>query len=151
MDTPKVLSARRDEIFRPLERPQYLLGDERERWPDFYALLETPRHANGRELNDAIIEAASQLFAGGFARGMTVRLRLIERFTPDFRLVLLNPNCRERYDVLLERHLKNDPLAMNYADFFAGEWGESLLQRARRGARTLGQRVVSTWRDAPYI
>ena len=143
------LSPRRDEIFRPLERPQYLLNDER--WPDFYALLETPRGASERELNDAIIEAASQLFAVNFARGMNARLRLIERFTPDFRLVLLSPNCRARYDTLLERHTKSDALAMNYADFFAGEWGESLLQRARRKARTLGERVVATWRDAPYI
>lgn len=143
------LSPRRDEIFRPLERPHYLLNDER--WPDFYSLIETPRGASKRELNDAIIEAASQLFAVGFARGMTPRLRLVERFTPDFRLVLLNPDCRARYDALLERHLKNDASAMNYADFFAGEWGESLLQRARRSARTLGERVVATWLDAPYI
>lgn len=143
------LSPRRDEIFRPLERPQFLLNEQR--WPDFYALLEVPRGASERELNDAIIEAASQLFAVNFARGMNNRLRLIERFTPDFRLVLLNPNCRERYDALLERHTQSDKTAMNYADFFAGEWGESLLQRARRKARTLGERVVATWRDAPYI
>lgn len=142
-------SPHRDEIFRPPSRPQYLLNENR--WPDFYALLETPRHATQREIENAIVEAASQLFAVNFARGMTLRLKLVERFTPDFRLVLLDPRRRARYDSLLERHSRGDETATPYPDFLAGEWGESLLQRARRKARTMGERLVSTWRDAPYI
>jgi len=51
----------------------------------------------------------------------------------------------------LERHTRSDKTAMPYADFFAGEWGESLLQKARRKARTMGERLVTTWRDSPYI
>jgi len=145
----KPLSSRRDEIFRPLDRPQYLLNNDY--WPDFYALLEVSPLASARELNEAIVEAASQLFVVNFARGMTLRLRLVERFTPDFRLILLDPKRRARYDALLERHTRSDKTAMPYADFFAGEWGESLLQKARRKARTMGERVVSTWRDSPYI
>lgn len=106
MAVPKPLSPRRDEIFRPPDKPRFLLNDER--WPDFYALLETPPHASTRELEDAIIEATSQLFAANFARGMTPRLRLVERFTPDFRLILLDPERRARYDALLERHLSGE-------------------------------------------
>jgi len=143
------LSPRRDEIFRPPSRPQYFLNENR--WPDFYALLETSRFANGREIEEAIVEAASQLFAVNFSRGKTLRLRLVERFTPDFRLVLLDPHRRARYDSLLERHGRGDETAVPYPDFLAGEWGESLLQRARRKAKTMGERLVSTWRDAPYI
>jgi len=142
-------SPRRDAVFLAPPRPQYFLNENR--WPDFYALLEISRLASPCEIEDAIVEAASQLFAVNFSRGQTLRLRLIERFTPDFRLVLLDPKRRARYDSLLERHTRGDETAMPYPDFLAGEWGESLLQRARRKARTMGERLVSTWRDAPYI
>lgn len=145
----KPLSSRRDEIFRPLERPVYLLHDDR--WPDFYAILETPRGASNSQLEEAIIEAGSQLLAVNFARGMTTRLRLIERFSPDFRVVLLDSKRRAHYDALLERHEKRDELALPYAEFFAGEWGESLLQRAKRKAQSVGERLLITWRDSPYI
>ncbi len=148
-NSPKSLSFRRDEIFRPLEKPIFFLNDER--WPDFYALLEVSRHATQQQLEDAIVEASSQLLAVNFARGMTMRLRLIEQFMADFRVILLDPKRRARYDMLLERHQLNDPKAMPYADFFAGEWGESLVQRAKRRARNFGERMLATWRDSPYI
>ncbi len=143
------MSSKRDEIFRPLEKPVFFWNDER--WPDFYALLEVSRHATQEELSEAIVEASSQLLAVNFARGMTSRLRLVERFMTDFRVVLLDPRRRTRYDGLLERHRRNDAKAMPYADFFAGEWGENLVQRAKRRARSVGERLLTTWRDAPYI
>ncbi len=145
----KPLSSRRDEIFRPLEKPVFLLNEER--WPNLYAILEVSPRASQSELEEAVIEASSQLLAVNFARGMTQRLRLVERFTPDFRIVLLDSKRRARYDALLERHIKNDPRATPYADFYAGEWGENLLQRARRRAQTVGERLLMTWRDSPYI
>lgn len=145
----KPLSSRRDEIFRPLDKPVYLLHDER--WPDFYALLEVSERTPERELEEAIIEASSQLLAVNFARGMTPRLRLVERFAPDFRLILLDQKRRVRYDALLQRHKNLDSRAQNYAEFFAGEAGESLLQRARRKAQSVGEQLLITWRDSPYI
>ena len=145
----KPLSSRRDEIFRPLDKPQYLLGENH--WPDFYALLEVSRSASTHQLEEAIIEASSQLLAVNFARGMTHRLRLIEQFTPDFRVVLLDPKRRARYDSLMERHAQKDPKAISYPEFFAGEWGESLLQKAKRKAQSVGERLLITWRDSPYI
>ncbi len=144
----KPLSSRRDEIFRPPDKPVYLVGAEH--WPDFYALLEVRAQSSPEQLEEAIIEASSQLLAVNFARGMTQRLRLVEQFSPDFRIVLLDPKRRARYDALLERHAKKDP-AMSYAEFFAGEWGESLLQKARRKAQSVGERILITWRDSPYI
>lgn len=148
-NSQKPLSSRRDEIFRPLEKPVFFLNDER--WPDFYALLEVPRNASEEQLEEAIVEVSSQLLAVNFARGMTQRLRIVERFMGDFRMVLLDARRRARYDALLERHLKNDPKAMPYADFYAGEWGENLVQRAKRRARTVSERLLSTWRDSPYL
>ena len=149
MASSKERSSHRDEVFRPYEKPQYLLNDEL--WPDFYALLEVSRRASAHELEEAIIEASSQLLAVSFTRGMTVRLRLVERFTTDFRLILLDAKRRARYDSLLERHEKNDARATPYADFYAGEWGESLLQRAKRKARTMGERLTMTWLESPYL
>ena len=145
----KPLSSRRDEIFRPLDKPVYLLNDER--WPDFYALLEVSARASQHALEEAMVEASSQLLAVNFARGMTHRLRLVEQYTPDFRVVLLDSKRRARYDALLERHYQRDPRAMTYAEFFEGESGESLLQRARRKAQSLGERLLVTWRESPYI
>ena len=140
----------RDEIFRPLEKPVFLLNEGR--WPDFYALLEVSAQATGDELEEAIVEASSQMLAVNFARGMTVRLRLVEQFMADFRMVLLDDSKRRaRYDALLERHRAKDSQAIPYADFYAGEWGENLVQRAKRRARTIGERLLSTWRDSPYI
>jgi hypothetical protein len=148
-DSRKSLSSRRDEIFRPLEKPVFFLNDEL--WPDFYAILEVERGISQQELNDAIVEASSQLLAVNFARGMTARLRLVERFLTDFRVILLDPKRRARYDILLARHQNRTPNAMPYADFFAGEWGESLIQRAKRRARTFSERLLSAWRDSPYL
>lgn len=148
-DSQKSLSSRRDEIFRPLEKPVFFLNDEL--WPDFYAILEVKRGVSQQELDDAIVEASSQLLAVNFARGMTARLRLVERFLTDFRVVLLDPKRRARYDTLLMRHQSRDPKAMPYATFFAGEWGESLVQRAKRRARTMSERLMAAWREAPYI
>ncbi len=145
----KPLSPRRDEIFQPLDKPRYLLNGDR--FPDLYTLLETPRDATRRALEEAIVEATSQLLAVNFSRGMTPRLRLVERFTPDFRLLLLDPKRRARYDALLLAHERGDQTAPPYAAFLAGEEGESLLQRARRRAKTVGERLVVTWRDSPYI
>ena len=102
-------------------------------------------------LNRYIIEASSQLLAVNFSRGMTLRLRFVERFTPDFRLLLLDPRRRARYDSLLLAHERGDQLALAYAQFLAGEEGESLLQRARRQAKTVGERLLVTWRDSPYL
>ena len=122
-----------------------------ELWPDFYAILEVERDASEQELDDAIVEASSQLLAVNFARGMTTRLRLVERFLTDFRVVLLDPKRRVRYDALLKSHQSRDPKAMPYANFFAGEWGESLIQRAKRRARTISEHLANTWRDSPYL
>ncbi|BCM90454.1 hypothetical protein IAD21_02307 [Abditibacteriota bacterium] len=148
-NSPKSLSSRRDEIFRPLEKPVFFLNDEL--WPDFYALLEVPRNATEEQLNEAIVEASSQLLAVNFARGMTPRLRLVEQFMGDFRVILLDVKRRARYDALLERHQRNDARAMPYTNFYAGEWGENLVQRAKRRARTVGERLLTTWRDSPYL
>lgn len=107
--------------------------------------------ATEEEINEAIVEVSSQLLAVNFARGMTTRLRLVEQFMGDFRLVLLDAKRRARYDALLERHQRNDSKAIPYAEFYAGEWGENLVQRAKRRARSVGERLLTTWRDSPYI
>ena len=87
----------RDLVFTPDERPVYLYGH----FPDFYAMLRAPRDATHAELENAILEAGSQMLAATLARGAGERLRLLHSYLPLLRRALLSPPMRARYDALL--------------------------------------------------
>ena len=128
-----VFSHDRDAIFaRPV--PVQLLYNG---FPDFYAILNAERDAGAPDLETAIVERGADLLAANFSRrGGSELMRLIERYLPDFRAVLLNADNRRRYDEQLNRHQKRDANALPYA-----EW------RARLPAPKVHDTPARGWRD----
>lgn len=90
----------RDIVFTPEDRPIYLVGD----FPDFYALLHTSRTSSRADLENAILEAGSQLLAAALARGKSERILLLEQYMPVLRLALLDGPTRAAYNALLHHH-----------------------------------------------
>ena len=109
-------SSDRDAIFiRPVAVQLLYNG-----FPDFYAILGAERDAGAPDLETAIVERGADLLAANFSRrGGSELIRLIERYLPDFRAVLLDADNRRRYDDQLKRHQLRDINALPYADWRA--------------------------------
>ena len=122
-------------------------------FPDFYALLDLPRDASPRELENAITSRAADLLAASFSRGGKGELiTLLSRHITDFRPVLLDKVTRFAYDEQLRRHESGDERALPYAQWkqtFAG--GNRLSRGLQSASRGFKAHLKSVLWDAEYI
>ena len=122
-------------------------------FPDFYALLGTPREASAKELENAITSRAADLLAVSLSRGGKGELvTLLSRHITDFRPILLDKVARLAYDEQLRRHENGDERALDFAT-----WKQTLASgnRLTRGikvaSRDLKSHLKSVFWDAEFI
>lgn len=121
----------RDRVWLFAEDKPYLLNDDS--WVDFYILLEVPRTASAREVEDAIVARGADILALSFARGVPDRMRLLAHYLPDLRLIMLNPAVRASYDDQLLRHEKGFVGAIAYEEWRKTSLGKLARLKARSG------------------
>ncbi len=141
-------------IFERPQKVQWKLDDER--WVDLYALLEVPRESRRREIEDAIISRGADVLLFTVGRGRESGLvRALERYSPDFRPILLDTANRRHYDEQLAFHENGDPRGQNYDDWqrdiLALSTAARLARQLKDSSRSAWERITRTWRESEYI
>ena len=112
-------------------------------FPDFYALLGIERDAAPAVLELAIIERGADVLAASLGRGAGSELiRLLRRYLPDFRPILLDAENRRRYNDQLRRHQSGDLNALPYSDWRARLPAPPPPQAPARGLRARLRRAI---------
>lgn len=144
-----VLASNRDAIFTKAEKIAFQIGD----FPDFYALIGTPRAATRAEIDSAITSRAADLLAASFSRGGKGEyLQLLERHVPDFRAVLLDKTIRRAYDEELRRHESGDARAMPFEIWKQTHVASNRLSRGLKTAsRGLKARLRAAFWESEYF
>ncbi len=144
-----VFSPGRDAIFT--QKPQVKL--QIDGFPDFYALLGTPRDASMKELETAITSRAADLLAASFSRGGKGEfLALLHLHVADFRPVLLDKVTRLAYDEQLRRHENSEARALPFAQWRQTFATQNRLSRGLQNAsRSFTARLKSVIWDAEFL
>lgn len=122
-------------------------------FPDFYALLDTPRDATLAQLENAITSRAADLLAASFSRGgRGEMLTLLKRHVTDFRPILLDSATRASYDEQLRLHEAGDIQARPFAEWKQTLAGGNRLSRGLKSAsRGVKAHLKSVIWDADFV
>jgi hypothetical protein len=143
-----MLSSLRQALIFPTETAMPLRVGARG-FPDFYALIETPRDASYWVVEDAIKSAGSQLLAASLRRGASGdRVELLRNHINDLRPILLHRPARQSYDEQLALHASEDSSALDFDSWKKTMPQPSRFERATRGIK--GRLRYALW-EAEYM
>jgi hypothetical protein len=137
----------RARVFEHVEEKPYLLNEDT--WIDFYVLLKVERGDPASVLEDAIVARGAEVLALTFARGVPERMRLLERYLPDLRLIFLDAAIRRRYDEQLALHESGSPSAVPFEVWRKTSIGR--VARIKQSSASFLRRIYQNVWESEYI